>query len=69
MLLTYARHSRYGAKLMYNIARQKIDVIVTELNAGIAYTIASQLIQFSILDPLHTLRYGRLMQIQLQHFH
>lgn len=54
---------------MNDIARQKVDVIVTELDAGIANTIASQLIEFGILDPLHTLRYWRLMQIQLKHFH
>lgn len=54
---------------MDNVAGQKVDIIVEQLNARISNALASQLIQFCILDPLDALRDRRLVQIQLQFLH
>lgn len=48
---------------------QKVDVIVVQLDARVADSLATQLIQLGILDPLNTLRNGRFIQVQLQFLH
>lgn len=53
---------------MDNVARQKVDVVVEQLNARVSDALAAQLVEFGVLDPLHTLRDRRLVQVQLKLF-
>lgn len=64
-----AAHSRHGLKLVDHAARDVIDVIVVELDAGVSDALAPQLVQLGIIHPLYTLRKRRLVQIQLQPLH
>lgn len=54
---------------MDDVSRQKVDIVVEQLDASIPDALASQLIQFRILNPLDALRNRWLVQIQLQFFH
>lgn len=65
----YARHRRHRAELMDDVAGQEVDVVVAQLDAGIADAFAPQLVELGVLDPLHALRDGRFVQVQLQHLH
>ena len=40
-----------GAKLMDDIARDEIYVVVPETELGIANAVSAELVQFSLLDP------------------
>jgi len=51
------------------VAGKEVYVVVTQLDAGIADALSSQLVQLGVLDPLHALRDRGLVQVQLQHFH
>lgn len=67
-LLTDAGDGRNRSELMNNVSWQKVNVVVVQIDAGIFDALATQLIQFGVLEPLHALRYGRLVQVQLQFF-
>lgn len=47
---------RNGAKLMDYVARDEIDVIVTQLEACVANAFSSKLVEFGLFDPLPTLQ-------------
>lgn len=48
-------HSRNCLELMNNIPRNEVNVIVIQLNPGIADAFSPQLIEFCIINPLNTL--------------
>ena len=40
-----------GAKLMDDIARDEINVVVPETELGVANAVSAELVQFSLLNP------------------
>ena len=52
----YAGASSDGAKLVDNVARNEVDVIVSQAKSGITNAVATKLIQFSLLYPLPALQ-------------
>ena len=62
------RKERTGnsAKLVNDIARQKVDVIVVQLDAGVEDALSAKLVQLGVLHPGDALRHRRLVQVQLQ---
>lgn len=57
------------AELVNYISRKEVDVVIVQVDSSILDALTTQLVQFSVFDPLNTLRYRWLMQIQLQFFH
>lgn len=51
---------------MYDIAGQKVNVVVVELDASEADALTPQLIELGVLNPSDALTDGWLMQVQLQ---
>lgn len=51
-----AAHGRHRLKLVDDVARDEIDVIVAQLQARIPDALAPQLVQLRIVHPLHTLQ-------------
>lgn len=64
-----AGHSRHRAELVHDVARQEVDVVVAQRDAGVPDSFPPQLVQLGILHPLHALGNGWLVQVQLQLFH
>ena len=58
-------HGRDGLELMNNIPRNEVNVIVVQLNPGIADAFSPQLIKFGIINPLNTLE--KKIQVRLLH--
>lgn len=54
-----AADRRHGLELVDHVARDEIDVIVAEADASVADALATQLVQFGIIHPLHTLQRQR----------
>lgn len=50
-----AAHGRHALELVNHVARDKVDVIIVELDTSVADSLSPQLIEFRIVDPLHTL--------------
>ena len=50
-----AADGRYGLELVDHVAGDEVDVIVTQADAGVADALATQLVEFGIIYPLHTL--------------
>lgn len=50
-----AAHGRHTLELVNHVARDKVDVVIVELDTSVADSLSPQLIEFSIVDPLHTL--------------
>lgn len=50
-----AAHGRDRFELVYDITGDEVDVVVAELQAGVADTFPSQLVEFGIVHPLNTL--------------
>lgn len=48
-------HGRDGLELMNNVPGNEVNVIVVQLNPGIANAFSPQLIKFCIINPLNTL--------------
>lgn len=55
-----------GLELVDNVARDEVDVVMAKADSSITDTLATQLVQFGIVYPLHTLRQWRLVEVQLQ---
>lgn len=51
-----AADSRDRLELMNHTTRDVVDVVVVQLDTGVADPLASQLVQLSVVHPLHTLR-------------
>lgn len=54
-----AAHGRHTLELVNYVARDKVDVIIVELDTSVADSLSPQLIEFSIIHPLHTLERER----------
>lgn len=54
-----AAHRRHRLELVDHIARDEVDVIVAEADAGVADALAPQLVEFGVVHPLHALRRQR----------
>lgn len=50
-----ARAGRDGAELVDDVARDEVDVVVTETHLCIANSISTHLVELGFLDPLSTL--------------
>lgn len=50
-----AAHGRHALELVNYVARDKVDVVIVELDTSVADSLSPQLIEFSIVHPLHTL--------------
>lgn len=46
----------YGAKLVDDVARDEVDVVVTQLEACVANALPAKLVELGLLDPLPTLQ-------------
>ena len=51
-----ASDRRDGAKLVDNVARDKVDIIVAELQSRVLNPVPCQLIQLCFINPLRALR-------------
>lgn len=56
-----AADGRHGLELVDHIAGDEVDVIVAQADAGVADALPTQLVEFGIIHPLHTLRQRRFM--------
>lgn len=54
--LTNAADGSHCAELVDDVARQEVDVVVFELEAGEANTLTTELVQLGVLNPLHALQ-------------
>lgn len=54
-----AAHGRHALELVNYVARDKVDVVIVELDSSVADALSPQLIEFSIIHPLHTLERER----------
>lgn len=61
-----AADRRHGLELVDHVARDEIDVVVGQADAGVVDALATQLVQFGVIHPLHTLRQRRFVEVQLQ---
>ena len=50
-----AADGRHGLELVDHVARDEVDVVVAEADAGVVDALTTQLVQFGIVHPLHTL--------------
>ena len=53
----YAGAGRNCSKLVNDVSRNKVDVIVSQADGGIFHTFSSQLVKFCIINPANTLKY------------
>ena len=53
---SYASTSCYCSKLVYDVAGNKVDVVVSQTYGGVFHTFSSQLIKFCIVHPANTLQ-------------
>lgn len=51
-----AAHSRHRLKLVDDVPRDEVDVVVAELQADVANPFSPQLVQLGVVHPLDTLR-------------
>lgn len=54
---SYAGAGRNCSKLVNDVSRNKVDVIVSQAHGGIFHTFSSQLVKFCIINPANTLEY------------
>ena len=50
-----AADGRHRLELVHNAARDVVDVVVVQLDPGVPDALATQLVQFGVVHPLHTL--------------
>lgn len=50
-----AAHSRDRFELVYDVTGDEVDVIIAKLHANVADAFSTQLVEFGIVHPLHTL--------------
>lgn len=53
-----AADRRHRLELVDHVARDEVDVVVTQADAGVADALAAKLVQLGVVHPLHTLREG-----------
>lgn len=51
----YTGTGRHCSKLMNNVTRDEVDIIISQADGGIFHTISSQLVKFGIINPANTL--------------
>ena len=51
----YAGTGCHCSKLMNNVTRDEVDIIISQADGGIFHTISSQLVKFGIINPANTL--------------
>lgn len=56
-----AADGRHGLELMDHVARDEVDVVVAQADAGVTDAFTPQLVELGIIHPLHTLREWRFM--------
>lgn len=54
-----AAHRRHRLELVDHVARDEVDVVVAEADAGVADALSPQLVEFGVVHPLHALRRQR----------
>ena len=54
------------SKLVDDISRDKVDIVVSKTKPGIADAISSQLVQLGFFDPLTALRHWRFVKVKLE---
>ena len=54
------------SKLVDDISRDKVDIIVSKTKPGIADAISSQLVQLGFFDPLTALGHWRFVEVELE---
>ena len=65
-----AGDSCHRLELMHDLAGDEVDVIVSQLDAGVADTLPVQLIQLGVLKPGHTLKCmtNRMAVVNITHY-
>ena len=53
---SYAAAGCHCSKLVNDVTRDEVDVVISQSNGGIFHTVSSQLVKFCIINPANTLK-------------
>ena len=54
---SYTGAGTYCSKLVNDVTRDKVDIIISKSDGGVFHAFSSQLVKFCIIHPTYTLKY------------